>query len=79
MSEAEREYWCRILAELQEVMTVAAIAKEIGVLVRQVWRWKSGHVKPAGLNAVNIYLLHVKRCPDRRVTSETRSEMQVKG
>lgn len=62
----EQKYWNCVIAALQDVMTIAAIAEAIGVEDRQVWRWKKGDDRPSGLNALNLYLLHVKRCPERQ-------------
>jgi hypothetical protein len=59
----EHKYWRCVIEALQEVMTIAQIAEAIGVQDRQVWRWKAGD-RPTGLNAINLYLLHVKRCPE---------------
>jgi hypothetical protein len=61
----ERERWRAIVLELQEVMTIAAIAEAVEVEPRQVWRWKEGD-RPLGMTAVRLYLLHVKRCPPRQ-------------
>lgn len=60
-AEEEKAYWKRLVNELQEVMTIADIAKEICVEDREVWRWKSGERRPMGIKAVKVYLLHVKR------------------
>lgn len=60
----DREYWSCVIAALQEVMTIAAIAEEVGANDRQVWRWKAGQDKPMGLKAIRLYRLHVKRCPE---------------
>lgn len=59
--EQERHYWRCLLSELQSVMTMAEIAEALGVSDRIVWRWKTGD-RPTGMNAVRVYLLHVKRC-----------------
>lgn len=64
MSE-EQENWREMVLDLQEVMTIAAIAEQCQVEPRQVWRWKDGD-RPMGFNAVRLYLLHVKRCPGRQ-------------
>jgi hypothetical protein len=61
MSE-EQQYWRRLIEELQQFMTVAQIADEVGVEPRQVWRWKDGD-RPLGRTAIRVYTLHVKRCP----------------
>ncbi len=61
MSE-EQEKWRRMVLDLQKVMTIAEIAREVEVEPRQVWRWKDGD-RPLGMTAVRLYLLHVKRCP----------------
>jgi transcriptional regulator with XRE-family HTH domain len=59
MSE-EQQYWRRLIEELQEVgVTLERIADSIGVSDRQVTNWKAGD-RPKGLNALNLYLLHVK-------------------
>ena len=64
MKEEEQKYWKCVIQALQDVgVTVAVIAETIGVEDRQVWRWKKGDDRPVGLNALNLYLLHVKRCP----------------
>lgn len=62
----EKEYWSRLITELQAVMTIAQIAAEVDVEDRQVWRWKSAERRPMGMTAVRVYLLHVKRCPERQ-------------
>lgn len=62
----EKAYWSRLLHDLQEVMTVAEIADAVYSDERQVWRWKAGERRPKGMAAVYVYLLHVKRCPDRQ-------------
>ena len=62
----EQEYWRRLIAELQKVMTIAAIAEAAGVEDRQVWRWKAGERVPRGLQAIVVYKLHVERCPNRQ-------------
>ncbi len=59
----EQDKFMRMVCELQEIMTVEAIAIELGVEPRQVWRWKSGADRPSGINAINLYLFHMKRCP----------------
>ena len=64
--EEELAHWMQLLADLQAVMTIADIADVIGVDDREVWRWKAGERRPMGLNAVRVYTLHVKRCPDRQ-------------
>ncbi|MDP2619287.1 MAG: hypothetical protein Q8P46_03795 [Hyphomicrobiales bacterium] len=61
--EQEKCYWRCLIVELQRVMTIAEIAEEVGVNDRQVWRWKEGG-RPKGMNAIRVYLLHVKRCPE---------------
>lgn len=62
---SEFDYWRTILSDLQKVMTVSEIAKEIGMDDdRMIWRWKAGDGRPTGLKAVRVYLLHVKRCPE---------------
>lgn len=58
----EQEYWARLILELQAVITIAEIAEHVGVNDRQVWRWKDGD-RPKGMNAIRVYLLHVKLCP----------------
>lgn len=64
--DEEKEHWKRIVNELQDVMTVLEIADALDVDEREVWRWKAGERRPMGLKAVSVYLLHVKRCPDRQ-------------
>jgi hypothetical protein len=61
----EQLRWRQIVLDLQDVMTIAAIAEEVQVEPRQVWRWKDGD-RPLGMTAVRLYLLHVKRCPQRQ-------------
>jgi hypothetical protein len=62
----EQQYWARLLSDLQLVMTIEAIADEVQALPRQVFRWKAGEDRPMGLKAIRVYLLHVKRCPERQ-------------
>jgi hypothetical protein len=64
--DEEKDYWKRLVNDLQGVMTIAEIAVAVGVEDRQVWRWKSGERRPMGMLAVHVYLLHVKRCPTRQ-------------
>ena len=59
-AEEEKAYWKRLVLDLQEIMTIADMAAEIGVEAREVWRWKSGERRPMGFKAVKVYLLHVK-------------------
>lgn len=63
MSESEQAYWRCVINALQGVMTIAAIAEEVGADDRQVWRWKAGERKPAGIKAIKLYMLHMKHCP----------------
>lgn len=59
MSE-EQQYWRKLIEDLQDCgVTLERIAEEIGVSDRQVTNWKSGD-RPKGLNALKLYLLHVK-------------------
>ena len=59
MSE-EQQHWQRMICELQAAgMTLERIAEEIGVSDRQVSNWKTGD-RPKGMNAVRLYLLHMK-------------------
>ena len=60
--EEEREYWRKIIQELQAVMTIAQIAEAVMVEPRQVWRWKEGD-RPTGMTAIRVYQLHAKTCP----------------
>lgn len=65
--EEEKEYWKRLVNDLQDVMTIAEIADSLGIEDdRQVWRWKAGERRPMGIMAVRVYTLHVKRCPNRQ-------------
>lgn len=66
VKEQEKEYWRQIVSDLQDVMTVAEMALELDANERQVWRWKSGTDRPMGMMAIKVYLLHVKRCPERQ-------------
>lgn len=66
VKEQEKEYWRQIVSDLQDVMTVAEMALELDANERQVWRWKSGADRPMGMMAIKVYLLHVKRCPERQ-------------
>ena len=60
--EEEQKWWAMMVKELFEVMTAISIADHVGVTERQVWRWMEGD-RPKGFKAINVYLLHVKRCP----------------
>lgn len=60
---AEFAYWQAILRDLNTVMTIAEITKNLGMDDdRMVWRWKAGKAKPTGRKAVRLYLLHAKYC-----------------
>lgn len=61
MSE-EHQYWRRLIEELQLVMTIRQISDELDVSERTVANWKTGD-RPKGMNAIRVYTLHVKRCP----------------
>lgn len=62
----EKAYWKGLVEDLNQIMTIADIAEAVLVEDRQVWRWKAGERRPMGMTAVRVYLLHVKRCPDRQ-------------
>jgi hypothetical protein len=66
MSQEEEKFWRCIIENLQEVITVAAIAEAVGVEDRQVWRWKAGERVPRGMQALDLNALHVKLCPNRQ-------------
>ena len=83
MSE-ERAYWSKLVEDLQGlmtvhgIMTIAKIAELIGVEPRQVWRMKAGEDRPKGIVALNLYLLHMKHCPERQ-RPESHSQEALKG
>lgn len=52
-----------MVCELNERLTGAQIANEVGVDQREVWRWKAGERRPMGMLAVKVYLLHLRVCP----------------
>lgn len=64
--EEEKTLWQTRVRELQAVMTIAQIAEFVGVDDREVFRWKAGERRPMGMKAVRVYVLHVKRCPERQ-------------
>lgn len=57
---AEKAEWQQRVLDLCQLFPLETIAVEIGVTVRQVSNWKSGNDKPAGMNAVRLYLFHEK-------------------
>jgi DNA-binding transcriptional regulator YiaG len=57
--EEESKFWLRVLSELRARFTLEYLAEEIGVSVRQVSNWQAGD-KPKGMNAVRLYLFHMK-------------------
>ena len=59
--EEEKEYWPRLINELNEKFTLEYLAREFGVSERQVSNWKKGE-RPLGFKAIKIYLFHGKRC-----------------
>jgi DNA-binding transcriptional regulator YiaG len=59
-NEEERAFWFRVVAELRTQFTLEYLAEEMGVSVRQVLNWQAGVYRPKGMNAVRLYLFHVK-------------------
>lgn len=55
----EREFWAKLVRELQEIFTLERIAEEIGLSVRQVSNIKDGD-KPKGLAAVKLHRFHAE-------------------
>ena len=64
--QEEQGYWRCVIASLQTRITVAEIAEKVQAEDRQVWRWKAGERIPRGLQAIRLYMLHVKLCPERQ-------------
>lgn len=58
----EREYWSKLITDLQAHRTVAEIAEAIKATDRSVWGWKSGRSRPIGIVAIRLYLFHMKLC-----------------
>lgn len=73
----EQEYWSRVVCELQELFTLAYLAKEMGVSERQVSNWKDGD-RPLGLTAIRLYEFHAKH-RTRVQVSGTAVHVQVEG
>ncbi|MDZ4346076.1 MAG: helix-turn-helix transcriptional regulator [Candidatus Binatia bacterium] len=54
----EREYWARLIQELQNIgIGLERIAEALGVSERQVSNWKSGQ-RPTGMTAVRLIEFH---------------------
>lgn len=57
----EKEYWRRLVEELQAVMTIRQMSDALDISERQIANWKTGD-RPKGMMAIKVYTLHVKRC-----------------
>lgn len=58
-SEEEKEYWLKLIRELQGVgYTIARISDEVGVSERQVASYKTGE-RPKGMTAIKLHNLHL--------------------
>lgn len=57
----EQLQWKKMIEELQELFTLADLAAEFNVTLRQVSNWKHGD-RPKGMKAVKVYLFHAKHC-----------------
>lgn len=53
-------YWSLMIEELQASgVTLATIAAEVGVTIRQVSKWKNGS-QPVGVTAIRLYKFHAE-------------------
>jgi hypothetical protein len=57
--EQEKDFWLRMITDLNEKFTLHYLAQEFGVSERQVSNWKCGD-RPKGFTAIKVYLFHAK-------------------
>ena len=63
----ERERWQQMVIDLNQLFSLQFIANEVRVSVRQVSNWKAGSDRPIGMNAVRLYMFHLKHVGDTLV------------
>ena len=62
MNQAEeKQYWRKLIEELQKVMTIRELSDLLDISERQISNWKNGD-RPKGMMAIRVYALHVKQC-----------------